>query len=39
LRSMTQGRAIYTMRFSHYAEAPKYIVEELIEKVNLRKQA
>jgi elongation factor G len=39
LRSMTQGRAIYTMRFSHYAEAPKYIVEELIENVNLRKQA
>ncbi len=23
LRSMTQGRAIYTMQFAHYAEVPK----------------
>lgn len=39
LRSMTQGRAIYTMQFSHYAEAPKYIVDELVEKINIKKQA
>ncbi len=32
LRSMTQGRAIYSMQFSHYDEAPKSISEQIIEK-------
>jgi elongation factor G len=32
LRSATQGRAIYSMQFSHYAEVPRSIAEELIEK-------
>lgn len=32
LRSMTQGRAIYTMQFSHYSEVPKSIAEEISEK-------
>ncbi len=32
LRSMTQGRAIYTMQFSHYHEVPKSIAEEIAEK-------
>lgn len=32
LRSMTQGRAIYSMQFSHYAEVPKNIAEEIAEK-------
>ena len=32
LRSMTQGRAIYTMQFSHYAEVPKSLAEEIAEK-------
>lgn len=32
LRSMTQGRAIYTMQFSHYAEVPKSVAEEIAEK-------
>src|SRR6266702_1480475 len=27
LRSLTQGRATYTMEFKHYAEAPKQIAE------------
>jgi elongation factor G len=31
LRSMTQGRAIYTMQFSHYDETPKSIAEKIIE--------
>ena len=31
LRSMTQGRAVFTMQFSHYAQAPKYIVEQMVE--------
>jgi elongation factor G len=34
LRSMTQGRAIYTMQFSHYAEVPKAKAEEIISKIN-----
>ena len=33
LRSMTQGRAVFTMQFSHYGKAPNYIVEQLMEKV------
>ncbi|TGG90165.1 elongation factor G [Natronospirillum operosum] len=32
LRSMSQGRASYTMEFSHYAEAPTNIAEEIIKK-------
>ena len=32
LRSMTQGRAIYTMQFLHYQEVPKTIAEEISEK-------
>ncbi len=30
LRSMTQGRAVYTMQFSHYAEVPSAIAQEII---------
>ncbi|MEX2190945.1 MAG: elongation factor G, partial [Bacteroidota bacterium] len=33
LRSMTQGRALYTMQFSHYEPTPKSISEQIIEKV------
>ncbi|MDA8168126.1 MAG: elongation factor G [Nitrospiraceae bacterium] len=36
LRSMTQGRATYTMQFSHYEEVPKSIAETIIEKVKGR---
>jgi elongation factor G len=32
LRSMTQGRALYTMQFSHYQEVPKQIADQIIEK-------
>lgn len=32
LRSMTQGRAIYTMQFEYYDEVPKSIAEEIAEK-------
>jgi elongation factor G len=32
LRSMTQGRAIYTMQFDNYLEVPKSIAEEIAEK-------
>jgi len=30
LRSMTQGRAIYTMQFDHYEQVPKSVQEEII---------
>jgi elongation factor G len=33
LRSMSQGRAIYHMQFSHYAEVPKAKAEEIVSKV------
>jgi elongation factor G len=32
LRSLTQGRATYTMEFKHYAEAPKSVAEAVIHK-------
>ena len=32
LRSRTQGRATYTMEFSHYAQVPKSIEEEIVAK-------
>jgi elongation factor G len=31
LRSMTQGRAIYSMQFSRYEDAPKTVQEQIIE--------
>jgi elongation factor G len=33
LRSMSQGRAVYSMQFSHYAEVPKAKAEEIISKI------
>lgn len=33
LRSITQGRAIYTMQFSHYEALPQKLAEEIMEKV------
>jgi elongation factor G len=36
LRSRTQGRATYTMHFSHYEEVPKQIAEEIIAKAQGR---
>jgi elongation factor G len=33
LRSKTQGRATYSMEFSHYAEVPKNLAEEIIKKM------
>lgn len=33
LRSLTQGRANYTMQFKHYEEVPKKIAGEIIKKV------
>ncbi len=33
LRSLTQGRALYTMQFSHYEEVPKAISDQIVEKL------
>jgi len=33
LRSMSQGRAVYSMQFSHYQEVPKQKAEEIVSKV------
>jgi elongation factor G len=37
LRSLTQGRATYSMEFKHYAEAPKNIAEGIINRDNPEK--
>ena len=36
LRSMSQGRAVYTMQFSHYDEVPKSKAEEIINRTQGR---
>ncbi len=33
LRSLTQGRAVYTMQFDHYNVMPESITDEIIEKI------
>ena len=33
LRSLSQGRATYTMEFKHYAEAPRQVAEGVINKL------
>ncbi|GAA1943152.1 elongation factor G [Brevibacterium antiquum] len=33
LRSKTQGRAVYSMTFSSYAEVPKAVAEEIVQKM------
>ena len=30
IRNVSQGRASYTMQFSHYEEVPKNVAEEII---------
>jgi elongation factor G len=30
LRSLTQGRATYTMEFKHYAETPKNVADAIV---------
>jgi elongation factor G len=33
LRSRTQGRATYTMQFSHYAAVPKPVSDEIVARI------
>ncbi len=37
VRSMTQGRAIYSMQFSHYFDVPKSVAEAISEKAQVKK--
>jgi elongation factor G len=39
LRSMTSGRASYTMEFSHYEPVPKQVADEVIEEVTKARAA
>jgi len=39
LRSMTQGRASYTMKFSHYEEVPGHTAQRIIDEAQERKAA
>ena len=39
LRSMTQGRAVYSMQFDHYEEVPKNIAEQIITKAKASQAA
>lgn len=39
LRSMTQGRAIYSMELSHYDETPKSVADQIIEKIKGKEAA
>ncbi len=38
LRSMTQGRGIYTQKFSHYEEVPRDIAEKIIAEAQAEKE-
>jgi len=39
LRSMTQGRAIYTMEFKYYRQTPKDVMDEIVSRVTGAKSA
>ncbi len=39
LRSMTQGRGFYTMKFSHYDIVPSHLVEKIAEEAKKRQEA
>jgi elongation factor G len=39
MRSATQGRATYTMEFSHYEKAPKSVEDEIVAKAAGKKPA
>lgn len=39
LRSITQGRGIYSMKFDHYEEVPQNVAEVIIEEAKKQKQA
>jgi elongation factor G len=38
LRSITQGRGVYTMKLSHYEQVPSHIAEQIIAQAQKEKQ-
>ena len=38
LRSMSQGRAQYTMHFDHYEQVPQAVADEVVAKAGLNRQ-
>ncbi len=38
LRSITQGRGVFTMKFSHYEEVPREIADKIIEEAKRQKE-
>jgi len=39
LRSITQGRGYYTMRFDHYEEVPPHLAQQLVDKAQKEREA
>jgi len=39
LRSLTQGRGVFTMEFSHYEEVPAHLAQSIIEQARREKEA
>jgi elongation factor G len=39
LRSITQGRGYYTMRFSHYEEVPAHLAQQIAQKAQKQREA
>jgi elongation factor G len=35
LRSLSQGRATFTMTFDHYGETPRYVQDEIVKNSNM----
>jgi elongation factor G len=38
LRSITQGRGLFTMEFSHYEEVPRLLAEGIIAKAEVKEE-
>ena len=38
LRSMTQGRGVFTMKFDHYDEVPSHLAEKVIAEAKQEKE-
>jgi len=39
LRSITQGRGIYAMEFSHYQEVPSHVAQKVIEEARQQEES
>jgi elongation factor G len=39
LRSMTQGRGVYSMSFSHYEEVPSHLQEKIVAEAQKEREA